>query len=81
MAINWQKIGRRIKTLRAERGLVQVELAAKSGISQTTLATIEAGGVTRLETLDAIADVFGVKYYTMIAEAEALDDAIFEVSP
>lgn len=49
-------VGKKIKAWRNERGLTQVELAAKANISRSYLAGVETGQYNpSLDTLDAIA--------------------------
>ncbi len=59
-------VSRNIKMLRKKRGMTQAELANKVGKTVEMICQIEnniAG--TKLATLDAIADVFGVETYTL----------------
>lgn len=50
-----------LKNLRISRGITQVELAAKLGISRSTVGMYETGGrEPDFETMEAIADIFNV---------------------
>ena len=65
-------IGERIKELREQRGLTQVELARRSGISQGQISSIERGkrGYTS-ETIEALARTLGAT-----AESLIIDDGL-----
>lgn len=55
------RIGRRIKELRREKELKQVELASKAGISNTYLSDIESDRtMPSLKTLIKISNALGV---------------------
>jgi transcriptional regulator with XRE-family HTH domain len=55
-------IGRRIRSIRAEKGLSQYDLADLSGLERSTLARIELGEVDpRISTLRKIAKALGVE--------------------
>ena len=56
------RLGRRIKLLRERAGLSQHELAARSGVSRTTIASIETGIRPSLLVDNAVklADALGV---------------------
>ena len=55
------ELGEKIKTLRKEKKLSQVELAKKSGISRATLSKLENGNLTKISvaTLDRVLGVLG----------------------
>lgn len=52
----------RLREIRKERGLTQVQLAELCGMPQSTISRIESGSTTGVdfETLDRIADALGV---------------------
>lgn len=55
-----RRIGERIRQLRTERGISQVELAEKAGLIQPHIVRIEQGRYSvGLDTLQAIAKVLG----------------------
>ena len=64
-----RSLGRRIRTLRLERGLSQESLALESGLSRNMLIQIEWGrrGVLA-ERLADVADVLGVTPADLLAE-------------
>lgn len=54
------EIGKKIKALRLEKGMKQLELAKKAGISNTFLSDIEIGRTNpSLKTLEKIANALG----------------------
>jgi transcriptional regulator with XRE-family HTH domain len=56
------RLGRRLRQFRLRAGLTQVELAERSGVSRTLIASIETGqrsGIT-LDNALRLADVLGV---------------------
>lgn len=55
-------MGYRIKTIREQLGMTQVQLAQKSGISRTTIWALENGTdkVTTTQTLKKLADAMNV---------------------
>jgi DNA-binding XRE family transcriptional regulator len=55
-------IGRKVTTIRQERGLTQLQLANLTGkLSQTAISTVESGvGNPQLMSLQLIADAFGM---------------------
>jgi len=55
------ELGEKIKTLRKEKNLSQIELAKKSGISRATLSKLENGNLTKISvaTLDRVLGVLG----------------------
>ena len=61
----------RIRTLRLERNLSQLELANRVGVAQTAISQFETGVKTpRLETLGRIAAALGISPAVLIAEEE-----------
>ena len=55
------KMGERIKALREERGLRQIDLANTIGVALTTISGYELNTRTpRIDVLTKIADYFGV---------------------
>ncbi len=55
-------VGQRVRSLREEKRLGQVDLAEAAGVSVRQIARIEAGTANlTLETLDAVAGALGVK--------------------
>jgi transcriptional regulator with XRE-family HTH domain len=62
--------GRRLEFLRKERGLTQVELAERSGISRGTIAYYEASAQNpTLESLRVLADFFAVPIHELVEDA------------
>lgn len=56
MPFDFRKIGSSIRALRSQRGLSQIELAKKAGLTQPAIALIEQGRrAVSLETLDSLA--------------------------
>ena len=55
--------GTALATLRRRRGLSRRALARMVEVSRTTLATLEAGGPGRLETLEIYGTTFGAGFY------------------
>lgn len=53
-------IGQRLKQVRKERGLTQVELAARVGMKQSTLSDLELGKSAGTTNLAVVASVLGV---------------------
>ena len=65
------KLGRAIRALRAERGISQEELAARSGMDRSYFSSIERGerGVSLGKVLD-VAAALGVPASELIRRAE-----------
>jgi DNA-binding Xre family transcriptional regulator len=57
--------------LRIDEGLSQRQLAAKAGVTNTSVWKLEHGGNVRPATLKKIADVFGVKPTDLLKEWRA----------
>ena len=56
-----RRVGERVRALRAGRGLTQLRLAQRSGISRPSIANVEAGRQNvSLRQLCALATAFGV---------------------
>jgi transcriptional regulator with XRE-family HTH domain len=61
------RLGRRLRQFRLRAGLTQHELAERSGVSRTVIASIETGqrsGIT-LDNALRLADVLGVSVETL----------------
>ena len=58
MIINSKHLGSKIRQLRAERGMLQKNVAEKLGIARETYAKIEAGSNVTITTLIAVLGVF-----------------------
>jgi transcriptional regulator with XRE-family HTH domain len=72
-------LGRAIARLRKERGLTQKELAALSGMGQSTLARFETGGVAEFGSrkLLRLLEVMGHEMsYVPVNRSFTLDDAL-----
>ena len=55
-----ERIGQRITDIRKEKGMTQVQLSKRCGLSQVHISRIEAGKYDiRLDTLAAIAKALG----------------------
>jgi len=60
-------IGQKIKSERLKKSLKQIELAKRSGISNTYLSDIEVGRTTpSIKTLMKIAEVLGIDYIDLL---------------
>ena len=69
------KIGARLKSLREEKKLTQVELASVLQIATRTIWQLEAGRVNpRADTLILYADYFGVSTDYILCGKEGKDD-------
>ncbi len=67
-------VGARIRELRRQRGMTQMELAAQANVNQGYLSSIERGGRTpRPATLRAIAVTLGVPEGVLLGEGEGHD--------
>jgi len=64
------ELGDEIKRIREERGISQRTLARKAGVSNTTLAYIEAGETNpRPDTLEKIATALNISYEELLIKA------------
>lgn len=54
-------LGCRLREIREQQGLTQVQLAASIGISQARVSQIERGEIHNLETMRAYADALGAR--------------------
>ena len=69
----------RLYTMRKSRGLSQLELAEKLGVSRSTVAMWEKGArEPNIDMLEAIADVFNVPLNSLIS-SDKEDDEIWEL--
>lgn len=65
-----QKIGVLLKLERSKAGLSQGEVAARSGLTQTTVSHIESGDANfRIDTLESYADALGLKLNLIAKDA------------
>lgn len=63
-----QRLGERMRELRAERGLTQLRLAERSGISRPSIANVEAGRQNiSLRQLCALAAALGIGVEELLA--------------
>jgi len=64
-----RRVGERVRALRAGRGLTQLRLAQRSGISRPSIANVEAGRQNvSLRQLCALAAALGVGVEDILAE-------------
>ena len=65
-----KRVGNRLKVLRQAKGLTQVELAEKAGITQAYLAQLEAGvrGNPSLVVIQRLAQALGVRVLDLLKE-------------
>ncbi|HLV60456.1 MAG TPA: helix-turn-helix transcriptional regulator [Fredinandcohnia sp.] len=76
-----QALARRIRSLRQEAGLTQVELAERAGISNEFLSRIEhASGTPSLDTLARLARGLGIGLCELFQESEP-SDAVQRIEP
>lgn len=67
-----KKIGARIKIIRVTKGLQQMYVAKRIGVSQALLSNIESGRSTvTLETLFKLQEVFGCPMKSFFADIDA----------
>lgn len=67
-----ERIGRRLRALRGERGMTILELAAKAGVSSGNISQIERGGSNpSLGTLQKLRAALGVSLWSFL-DADAL---------
>jgi transcriptional regulator with XRE-family HTH domain len=63
-----RRVGARVRALRAGRGLTQLRLAERAGISRPSIANVEAGRQNvSLRQLCALADALGVGVEDILA--------------
>lgn len=71
MTYDAQRVGRRIKGLRADRGMTQLELATAAGISEATVANCETGrAVISLANALSIADALKTTLEVIVCRDE-----------
>lgn len=58
--------GAAMKRLRKDRHLTQAEVAARSGIAQTTVSRCEKGGVPGVKLLKLMAPVYGMTFDELV---------------
>ena len=68
MTIRFDDIGDRLKAFRLGSGLTADEIAKRIGISRTALYRFERGEVTKIETLERLAELLDVSVPTLLAE-------------
>lgn len=77
--------GEKIKALRKQSGLSQVELAAKAGIAVNSLRLYEAGKrEPKIDAVARLADALGVSKQELLGwsrEPTPLDEAVLEIYP
>jgi len=64
-------VGERIKQLRQERGLTQLDLAERLGVAQPVVCRFERGHDMRLSTLQRIAEALGVSMVDLLDERKS----------
>lgn len=70
-----KKVGCKIKELRSQRGISQIELAKKIGLSQTNLSNIERGRTTTtLQNLFKIQEVLQCRMADFFDEEDASEE-------
>lgn len=78
-AIDYIKIGKRIKDMRKERGITQETICNKLNISLYHYSKIENGKVSAsLETLVEIANYFDIEIETLLTGCSALHKSYLE---
>jgi transcriptional regulator with XRE-family HTH domain len=66
MTIRFDDIGDRLKAFRMGSGLTAEEIASRIGISRTALYRFEKGEVTKIETLERLAELLDVSVPTLL---------------
>ena len=66
MTIRFDDIGNRLKAFRLGSGLTADEIAKRIGISRTALYRFEKGEVTKIETLERLAELLDVSVPTLL---------------
>jgi transcriptional regulator with XRE-family HTH domain len=62
-------LGDRVRTLRAQHGWNQEELAVRAGLVARTVRRIEQGEDAYIGTVEAIADALGVSLADLVVDA------------
>jgi len=78
-----KRLGRRIRSLRADRGLSQEQLAEKAGISAKYLGEVERGvGNISFDRLSGLAGVLGIPLTDMLETEHELplDELLAEIT-
>ena len=79
MPVN-ENIGKAIKRLREERGMLQSELAKKIGVSNKAVSSWESGRTEpNLNMIKQICNVFGVTYNTLLDCGNAWENHMKEI--
>ncbi len=65
MAKTDESIGSRLKRIRLERGLTQVDLARKAGVSQSTVSVVESDQRVHRPDLFRLADALNIDVHTL----------------
>lgn len=69
------KIGNRLKSLREERGLKQIDVANAIGVALTTISGYELNTRTpSVEVLEKLAEFFGVTPNSLLGKGDSLSD-------
>ena len=72
----------RLRSLRKERGLTQIELAEKAGIAVNSVRLYESGKITpKLDSLQKIAGALNVGIETLFAPDQLIKQAVKEAAP
>lgn len=75
----WAELGERIKFLRRNAGLTQVQLAEKAGLTQGGIFSLESGSTNpQLTTLQAIAGVFEISVRELITGLKPKPNSVAE---
>jgi transcriptional regulator with XRE-family HTH domain len=70
-----RRVGERVRALRTGRGLTQLRLAGRAGLSRPSLANIEAGRQNLgVRQLCALAEALGVPVEELLAEDRTRSD-------
>ncbi len=82
--IDWQKLGDRIAKMRLARGMTQMDLAEKTGLSSTYIGYIEQGKRHgKFETYAQIVTVMGYSLNDLLAKElgnDLADSLVWEIS-
>lgn len=75
--IDKSKIGKQLKELRLSRGLRQIEVAEKVGLSRSAISNIEAGKrALTLDTLKRFCEVFAVDISFFAIDTDNYNEAL-----